>query len=137
MTWPIKIAIAIAGLLILIAVGLWVAGWGPLHMPSAAEKQQPKVAAKVEKTATAETAAVGKAETATKTASATIEKRTETHVVAVRATPRPAPVDYPDREFYLGVCQSKLYAGNPNCVGYGGEPESAGPRAGKGTVRRR
>lgn len=114
----IQIGLAILALGVLVLAVMWVAGYGPFHSPSAAAKLQPKVAATVAKAETAQTADVIKAEDKTKAAGVAAEKRTETHVAKLRA----APAGVADGEFYRGVCQSQLYAGNPDCRGYGGQP---------------
>lgn len=109
----------VALLLILAAVGMWVAGWGPFHSPSAAEKELPKVQASVAKAQDQQAASAEKAEIKTQHNITAIEKRTESHVAKVRA----APPELSDREWFAGVCASLVYAADPACRGSSGRPK--------------
>lgn len=128
----VQIIAGAVALLILVGVVMWVVGLGPFNTrPSAAAKAAPKVQATVAKTQTQVADAVAKAEDKTQAAGAVIEKRTEAHVAKIRAVPRVAAPNVPDRQFFVGVCESQLYAGSPDCRGFGGEPE--GGRSGLGS----
>lgn len=143
-----KIIAGVVGILIIAGLVLFVAGIGPFHVgKSAAAKVQPKVEAAVTKTQTKEAAAITHVEAEAKTSNASTEKKAEKHVANIRAaappvrvapgTPRPQYRDYPDGEFFAGVCDTLVYAGNPNCRGYRGEPEGHRPAAGPRAVRGR
>lgn len=143
----LRIAGGVLAVLVVVAVVTWVAGIGPFQLgKSAAAKQQPKV----EKAVTQATAGAGKQTTAlaekAATANTETERRAEAHVTKIRAPARARPptgapvvryADFPDGQFYGGVCESILYRGNPACSGHGGRPEGQ-PAAGRpGALRRR
>ena len=135
-TLAVKAAAGLTGLLGLVAVVLWIIGWGPFQTPAA--KMQAKADKAVAKVAAAETVAVGQVETTAKAANLRADERTQIHVATIRATTRNAPpADVPDDQFFHGVCSSKLYARDPGCVGYGGEPEGSDPASRARAVRGR
>jgi hypothetical protein len=132
----VKVAAALAGLLIVVGDASWVAGWAPFQSPCAEVRATTEAA--VSRIGAAEATALGKAEATTRAANTSTRKRIEARVASIRASTRNAPADdVPDGEFFRGVCASKLYAGSPDCVGYGGESEDPGAAAGARAVRRR
>ena len=116
--------VALAALVLLVAMA-WVFRVGPFKpAPSPAAKVQAQTSAAVADATEAQSKAV---DAATTTAQGTITdttKRTEHAVSEVRRVQqaRPAPPPYPDDGFYRGVCATRIYAGNPECRGYGGKP---------------
>lgn len=112
-------------LALLVAVAaLYVLQLGPFNpRPSTAAKALPKVQGAVAKAQGQQGAAVAEAEIKTNSAAVAAEKKAERHVDQIRkSTARAVPADVPDAEFYRGVCDTQLYAGDPACRGFGGQP---------------
>jgi type II secretory pathway component PulM len=117
---PAKIAAGAVALLVLIVAAMFVLQLGPFNQrPSVAAKAIPKVQATVAATQTQAAAAVGAAEAKTQAVATVIQKRTEDHVVKIRAAPDGGASD---AEFYRSVCDTQLYGGSADCRGFGGKP---------------
>ena len=112
---PIRILLGVLGAAILAVAVMFVLQLGPFnHRPSAAAKELPKVAAKVEEVHGEAVKAVAKVEDKTKAAAVITKQKVETHVAKIRA----APDGGSDAEFYRSVCDTQLYQGSADCSRY-------------------
>lgn len=144
--YAVRIGAGLVALLLLYLLIAYVFAIGPFKKPpSPAAKVQVQVEKAVPKVQAEAAAAVGKVEKEAKTEIAKSEKRTEARVQKIRAAaPRPAPGaarpvyrDYPDAEFYRGVCDTVVYKGDPYCRGLVRQAEDRDSRSRSGTMRRR
>ena len=104
--------------------------------PNPAVVLAPKVTAAVEKTQTEAAEAVAIVVGEVEDRAVATDQRTSRHVARIRNAPSTPAVpgvvyrDFPDGEFYRGVCGSRLYARDPDCDGFGLEAEGGDPAPG-------
>lgn len=143
----IQVVLGACGVVTALLIIAWVLQLGPFHKgPSAAARVEAKVEKAVPKVQGQAAAAVAKVEGETRTAIVNTDRKADRHVANIRAAQR-APAapgaprlvyrDFPDGQFYGGVCESKFYAGGADCRGLGRQPEGGGPRPGAGALRGR
>ncbi len=128
----IQIGLYALAALVLAGAAAWVLRLGPFNpAPSAASKVQAQTDKAVAEVTKAETVEVGKVAEGARVETVDTARRVEHAAAQIRYVERtrPVPVPYPDDAFFRGMCQSKLYAANPDCRRYGGGPEGADPAA--------